>query len=81
VQGECQVVTVGTSEVGVVVKPGDDDRIDQRAAYRWPDGTVVYTGQSRHAVNGPSELAPLSGLLLTVQQLAAAAVDARFHLS
>ena len=59
----------------------DDDRIDQWAAYRYPDGTVVYTAQSRTGVNGPSSLKPLATLPLTVQQLAAMAVDPKLHLS
>lgn len=73
--GDCQVVTVGPAKVGVVVHAFGDERIDQWAAYRWPDGTVVYAAQSRHAVNGDSNLAPLTELPLTVPQLAALAAD------
>ena len=60
---------------------GDDNRIDQWAAYRYPDGTVVYVAQSRSAVNGDSNLQPLTTLPLTVPQLAALAVNPKFHLS
>jgi hypothetical protein len=81
-RGDCQVVTVGTAKVGVVVKPpADDDRIDQWAAYRYPDGTVVYVAQSRNATDDDSDLKPLTGLPLTVPQLAALATDAKFHLN
>jgi hypothetical protein len=77
--GDCQVVTVGSAKVGVVVNPIGDNRIDQWAAYRYSDGTVVYTAQSRNAVNDQSNLKPLTTLPLTVQQLAALAVDPKFH--
>jgi hypothetical protein len=77
--GDCQVVTAGSAKVGVVVK-SDDDRIDQWAAYRYSDGTVVYVAQSRTAVNGDSNLKPLTKLPLTVPQLAALAADPKFHL-
>lgn len=80
-RGDCHVVPVGPAKVGVVTKSAADDRIDQWAAYRYPDGTVVYVAQSRQAANGPSSLQPLTTLPLTVQQLAALAVDPRFHLS
>jgi hypothetical protein len=67
-------------KVGVVVKPAGDDRIDQWAAYRHADGTVVYAAQSRHATFGGSDLRPLTELPLTVQQLAALAADPKFDL-
>jgi hypothetical protein len=79
-RGECHVSTVGSAKVGVVVKPKDDDRLDQWAAYRYADGTVVYVAQSRLAVNGDSNLRPLTKLPLTVPQLAALAADPKFHL-
>jgi hypothetical protein len=74
--GECEVV----AGVGVVVRPGRDDRLDQWAAYRHPDGTVVYVAQSRNATNADSEFRPLTELPLTVRELAALAVQPRFHL-
>jgi hypothetical protein len=77
--GDCQVVTAGSAKVGVVVT-SSDDRVDQWAAYRYPDGTVVYIAQSRQAANGTSSLKPLTKLPLTVPQLAALATDPKFHL-
>ncbi|HEX5598149.1 MAG TPA: hypothetical protein VFX61_19360 [Micromonosporaceae bacterium] len=82
-RGECQVVTVGATQVGVVVEPHDDRRFDQWAAYRHPDGVVVFVAQSATPTNKlPSGVAaqPLAALPFTVQQLADLAVDERFHL-
>nr|BFE71326.1 hypothetical protein GCM10020092_046270 [Actinoplanes digitatis] len=78
--GTCEETTVGTAKVGVVVTPGDDQRLDQWAAYRYPDGIVVFVAQSRHASNAQGGMKPLDELPLTVPQLAALAVDDRFHL-
>ena len=64
--GTCQVVTTGGSKVGVVVRPGADDRLDQWAAYRHPDGTVVYVAQSRAATSGDPSMRPLSKVPLSV---------------
>ncbi|MEU4474272.1 hypothetical protein [Micromonospora sp. NPDC023888] len=76
-QGECQVETVGAVQVGVVVRPGDDDRLDQWSAYRHPDGVVVYLAQGAKL----DDTRPgLKRLPFTVPQLAALAVDERFHL-
>ena len=78
--GDCEVVTAGGTEVGVVVRPGKDDRLDQWAAYRHPDGTVVYVAQSRNATNADSEFPPLTALPLAVPELAALAGQQQFHL-
>jgi hypothetical protein len=78
--GTCEVTTTGGKKVGVVVKPGDDNRLDQWAAYRHPDGIVVYVAQSRMATNGEPGLAELTELPLSVDGLADLAVDPRFHL-
>jgi hypothetical protein len=78
--GTCEQTTVGKAKVGVVTTPGEEQRLDQWAAYRYPDGTVVFVAQSRNATNGDSGLKPLAGLPLTVPQLAALATDDRFHL-
>ncbi|MEU7755967.1 hypothetical protein [Micromonospora sp. NPDC049171] len=76
-QGECQVETVGAAQVGVVVRPGSDDRLDQWSAYRHPDGVVVYVAQGAQL----DETRPsLQKLPFSVRQLAALAVDDRFHL-
>jgi hypothetical protein len=79
--GTCAVVTVGKSKVGVVTLPAGTDRADQWAAYRHPDGTVVFLSQSRSASDTPTSLKPLKSLPLSKQQLAALAVDERFHLN
>lgn len=77
-RGECQVETVGAAKVGVVTKPADDNRLDQWAAYRHPDGVVVYVAQgAKLDENRPA----LEKLPFTVPQLAALAVDKRFHLT
>ncbi|MEU7613642.1 hypothetical protein [Micromonospora sp. NPDC049204] len=76
-QGECQLETVGAAQVGVVVRPGNDDRLDQWSAYRHPDGVVVYVAQGAKL----DESRPgLTTLPFSVPQLAALAVDERFHL-
>ncbi|MFK4244811.1 hypothetical protein ACI2KV_18165 [Micromonospora chokoriensis] len=76
-EGECQVETVGAAQVGVVVRPGRDDRLDQWSAYRHPDGVVVYVAQGKKL----DELRPeLTKLPFSVPQLAALAIDERFHL-
>ncbi|MET8086720.1 hypothetical protein [Micromonospora sp. NPDC005237] len=76
-QGECQVEAVGAAKVGVVVRPGDDDRLDQWAAYRHPDGVVVFVAQGTKLDETRPELTELP---FSVPQLAALAVDERFHL-
>ena len=73
--GECQPMTVGEATVGVVVRPGSDDRFDQWAAYRHPDGVVVFVAQGAY-----DRQAPASPLPFTARQLAALAVDERLHL-
>jgi hypothetical protein len=78
--GTCEVVTVHGTRVGVVVEPGADDRLDQWAAFRHPDGIVVYVAQSRMATNGDPAMPALRELPLSVRELAAAATDQRFHL-
>ncbi|WP_327034324.1 hypothetical protein [Micromonospora ureilytica] len=76
-RGECQVESVGTVRVGVVVRPTDDERLDQWSAYRHPDGAVVFVAQgARLDESRPA----LTKLPFSVPQLAALAVDERFHL-
>jgi hypothetical protein len=75
--GVCQVVTVGTVQVGVAVRPTGDGRFDQWAAYRYPDGVVVFVAQGRtFDASRPS----LTSLPYTVEQLASLATNAAFHL-
>ncbi|MEV4702460.1 hypothetical protein [Actinoplanes sp. NPDC049316] len=79
--GDCHVVRVGGARVGVASASGSDQRIDQWAAYRHPDGIVVYVAQSRTATNDDPGLAPLKKLPLNATDLAALTVDPRFHLN
>lgn len=76
-QGECQLMTVGAAQVGVVVRPAGDDRFDQWAAYRHPDGVVVFVAQGAKLGDGRPGLTTMP---FSVRQLAALAVDERFHL-
>ncbi len=77
-EGNCEVITVGTARVGVVTEPtGADRRLDQWAGYRYPDGTVIYLAQARRADDNS---VPLPALPFEVPQLAALATDKRFDL-
>lgn len=76
-QGDCQVVTVGTAQVGVTNVTGQDQRYDQWASYRHPDGAVVYVAQAAQGDEGGPRL---SQLPLTVQQLATLATSEQLHL-
>lgn len=75
--GECRVEVVDAAQVGVVVRSGGDHRFDQWAAYRHPDGVVVFVAQSARF---DDERLWLTDLPFTVPELAALAVDERFHL-
>jgi hypothetical protein len=80
--GECQVVPVGAARVGVVVRPtGADKRYDQWAAYRHPDGVVVFVAQAKTVFSPGEQLQPLTALPLTVQQLATLATNEKLHLN
>jgi hypothetical protein len=76
--GGCQLLLVGTAQVGVAVAADGDRRLDQWAVYRQPDGVVVFIGQAQHYDDpgGPA----LPALPLTAAQLAGLATDERFHL-
>lgn len=76
-RGECQVEVVGAAQVGVVARPSGDDRFDQWAAYRHPDGVVVFVAQG---MRFDDERPQLTDLPFTVPELAALAIDDRFHL-
>jgi hypothetical protein len=82
VQGDCHVVTAGKAEVAVSRASGGGgaEEEQQWAAYRHPDGIVVYVAQRRQATNGENAQPPLQQLPLTESQLATLATDARFHL-
>ncbi|MEU8260422.1 hypothetical protein AB0C02_07355 [Micromonospora sp. NPDC048999] len=77
--GQCQVVTVGDTKIGVVVRPTTDRRFDQWSAYRHPDGTVTFVAQSKNR-SFASTKNGLKELPFTVPQLAALAIGERFHL-
>jgi hypothetical protein len=74
-RGDCQQVRVGAAQVGVVVRPATDHRFDEWAAYRFPDGVVVYLAQTVHTDGGRPALATLP---YTITQLATLATDTRF---
>ncbi|MFE9658058.1 hypothetical protein [Micromonospora sp. NPDC006431] len=76
-QGQCQVVSVGNAKVGVVVRPTTDRRFEQWSAYRHRDGAVTFVAQSQF-FGSPKR--GLEELPFTVPQLAALAMDERFHL-
>lgn len=67
--GECQVLTVGGQQVGVVVASTQDNRLDQWAGFRQADGTVVFLAQAR-SVFGFEAGPGLEVLPFTPQQLA-----------
>ena len=74
------MLTVGRAKVGVV-RAEDGEQMEQWAAYRHPDGIVVYVAQAREAQSESGTLKPLKDLPLSAPELAALAVDDRFHLS
>jgi len=79
-QGHCEVRTVDGKKVGVVVQPTGDDRFDQWAAYRYPDGTVVFVAQSRNASTVGATPSSLGQLPFSATQLAALTLNNSFHL-
>jgi hypothetical protein len=82
INGDCTVVDVGGTKVGLVVSDGtgneNDRTFDQAAAYRYADGTMVFVCQAK-AFRDSTQPA-LGELPLTGEQLAALAADAEFHL-
>jgi hypothetical protein len=79
--GTCQVVEVGGERVGVVtgaVADPDRNTYDSAAFHRHPDGTLVMIGVAK--AYGESGHPGMAEVPLTAQQLAAMAVDPRFHL-
>ncbi len=76
-QGQCEVVTVGDTKIGVVVRPTIGGRFDQWSAYRHPDGVVTLGAQSR-SFDGSKH--GLKELPFSVPQLVALAMDERFRL-
>ncbi len=81
--GSCALRDVRGTPVGVVTR-SEDPRIDQAAAYRYPDGTVVYAAQSKEPNNLGMTGNPVAGSLpqlpLTVDQLAALVLNPAFKI-
>lgn len=77
--GTCRIEDVDGEQVGVVVDP-KEDRLDQWAAYRHADGTVVFLAQERGGVSDDPSYRPLGVLPFTERALATLAVQERFHL-
>jgi hypothetical protein len=76
-EGQCREITVDGKKVAFVdADQARRDHIDQFAAYRHDDGTLVYVTQSVDYAF--SDLPPLAALPFTPEQLAAMAVDERF---
>jgi hypothetical protein len=76
--GDCHEVDVAGKKVGII-DITVDGQTEQRAAYRFDNGTSVVIGQA----TGYSEtkMPALAGLPLTAEQLATLAVDARFNVA
>jgi len=75
--GDCELVDIGGTQVGVVVHATDGrGEFDQWAAYRHADGTVVFVAQAQR-YRGLT--AGLPQPLFTVQQLTELATADRFH--
>jgi hypothetical protein len=80
VQGQCREVVVDGKKVAVTdVNDPAQEHVDQVAAYRHDDGTVVYVSQSIDY--GFTDHPPLAALPFTPEQLAALAVDPRFKVT
>lgn len=80
IRGTCQVVDAGGKQVGLLTSDGSgtEQVFEQLAAYRYPDGTVVYVAQA--TTFRDSGLPALDARPSTEDQLAALAIDPRFHL-
>jgi hypothetical protein len=77
IDGQCQEVTVDGKKVGVGnVNDAHQEHIDQVAAYRYDDGTIVYVAQSLDY--GFTDHPALAALPFTPEQLAGLALDPRF---
>ena len=79
-RGECRELAVDGKEVSVTdVDEPFQEHIDQVAAYRYDDGTVVYVSQSLDY--GFTDHPALAKLPFTPEALAALAVDTRFKVT
>ena len=76
-EGECRELVVGGRKVAVTdVDNPHQEHVDQTAAYRHDDGTIVYVSQSIDY--GFTDHPPLARLPFTPEELAGLAVDPRF---
>ncbi|AEV86303.1 hypothetical protein ACWT_5285 [Actinoplanes sp. SE50] len=79
--GSCQVVRDGPAKVAVArSNGGGDNRIDQWAAYRYPDGVVVFVAQTGRPTYADARAAKLNPLPFTADELGKLALNPRFHL-
>ncbi|MFF0267668.1 hypothetical protein [Kribbella sp. NPDC004536] len=76
--GTCAVVDVAGKKVGVLTTNGRDS-YDQWAAYRYPDGTVVYLAQAKKVDD--SGRPPLAQPIFTPHQLAELVTSPTFKIS
>ncbi|GLZ38305.1 hypothetical protein [Actinokineospora sp. NBRC 105648] len=76
--GTCSLVDVDGKKVGVVTKPGVDKRLDQWAAYKHPDGTVVFLAQAKGYF--AAQLPGIANEPFTVEQLARLTTEPKFTL-
>ncbi len=74
--GQCQVVEVDGQKIGVTTTTGAAG-LDQAAAYRYADGTVVFVAQDR---SSNFERPALAEVPFTAQQLAALTLVKSFHI-
>jgi hypothetical protein len=75
-EGECRLVDVGGREV-MLLGMGNGSLSVEQARYTHPDGTIVSFTQTLSGLGGDPNSLPRH--VFTVQELAALAVDARFH--
>jgi hypothetical protein len=77
--GRCEMFAVGVAQVAVAAPTATgDQRYDQWAAYRQPDGVVIFVAQTKRL---DDKSTPLPALPLSAEQLAGLAADERFHLT
>jgi hypothetical protein len=76
--GSCTIMNVGGKKVGVLTTNGHGS-YDQWAAYRHPDGTVVYLAQAKKVDR--SGRSPLTEPVFTARQLAELVTSATFKIS
>ncbi|GAB1509940.1 hypothetical protein [Actinophytocola sp. KF-1] len=79
-EGECRELVVDGKKVAVAdVADAHQEHVDQVAAYRYDDGTIVYIAQSLDF--GFTDHPALAELPFTPEELAALAIDPRFKVT